>query len=78
VRLTSRVGEVVVEARASDDLMPGVVSLPHGFGHRGQGVLLSVAQGQPGVSANDLTDQRELDASGVAVVNGVPVELRPI
>jgi anaerobic selenocysteine-containing dehydrogenase len=76
VCLTSRVGEVVVEARASDDLMPGVVSLPHGFGHEGEGVRLSVAQGEPGVSANDLTDQEELDASGVAVVNGVPVELR--
>ncbi|MGH7437734.1 MAG: molybdopterin dinucleotide binding domain-containing protein, partial [Polyangiaceae bacterium] len=75
VRVQSRVGDVVVEARASDEMMPGVVSLPHGFGHKGVGLKLTVAEAQPGVSANDLTDGSELDVSGNAVVNGVPVEI---
>jgi anaerobic selenocysteine-containing dehydrogenase len=77
VRVRSRVGEVVVEARACDDVMPGVVSLPHGFGHQGAGVELAVARAQPGVSANDLTDHGDVDVSGTAVLNGVPVEIEP-
>lgn len=75
VRLRSRVGEVVVEAIASDAMMRGVVSLPHGYGHDREGARLRVAAERPGVSANDLTDERDLDVSGTSVVNGVPVEL---
>ena len=57
-------------------MMPGVVSLPHGFGHARPGVLLDTARAQPGASANDLTDERLVDAlSGNAVLNGVPVEV---
>jgi hypothetical protein len=56
--------------------MPGVVSLPHGWGHARPGVQLSIARAQPGASANDLTDERELDAlSGNAALNGVVVEV---
>ena len=76
VRIRSRVGEVQVQVLGSLDMMPGVVSLPHGWGHRRAGVKLDIAQAQPGVSANDLTDERELDAvSGNAVLNGVPVQV---
>ena len=50
VRVTSRVGSVEVEVAASDDLMPGVVSLPHGYGHAGDGVLMSRSREVPGVS----------------------------
>ena len=76
VRVTSRVGSVEVEVLASSDMMPGVVSLPHGFGHARPGVLLDIASAQSGVSANDLTDERLIDAlSGNAVLNGVPVEV---
>jgi anaerobic selenocysteine-containing dehydrogenase len=76
VRIRSRVGEVEVQVLGSLDMMPGVVSLPHGWGHRRAGVKLDIAQGQPGVSANDLTDERQLDAvSGNAVLNGVPVQV---
>lgn len=76
VRVTSRVGSVEVEVQASSDMMPGVVSLPHGFGHSRPGVLLDIASAQSGVSANDLTDERLIDAlSGNAVLNGVPVEV---
>ena len=76
VRVSSRVGEIEVEVQASSDMMPGVVSLPHGFGHARAGVRLEIAQGQPGASANDLTDERQLDAvSGNAALNGVPVQV---
>ncbi|MFJ4372109.1 molybdopterin oxidoreductase family protein [Pseudomonas japonica] len=76
VRVTSRVGCIEVEVQASTDMMPGVVSLPHGFGHARPGVLLDIASAQSGASANDLTDERLVDAlSGNAVLNGVPVEV---
>jgi anaerobic selenocysteine-containing dehydrogenase len=58
-------------------MMPGVVSLPHGFGHSRDGVQLEVATRQPGVSVNDLTDDRFLDVlSGNAAFSGVPVTVR--
>ncbi len=75
-RICSRVGEVEAEVEVTDAVMPGVVSLPHGWGHRGEGAKLGVAALTPGVSANDLTDEREVDAvSGVAVLNGVAVRV---
>jgi anaerobic selenocysteine-containing dehydrogenase len=73
VRVTSRVGSVEVEVAATDDLMPGVVSLPHGYGHAGDGVLMGRSREVPGVSVNDLTDPELLDVSGNAALNGVPV-----
>lgn len=76
VQVRSRVGSIEVEVAASDEVMAGVVSLPHGWGHARPGVQLDIAQAQPGASANDLTDDRRLDAlSGNAVLNGVPVEV---
>lgn len=76
VTVTSRVGSVRVEAAASEDMMPGVVSLPHGYGHQRDGVLLGIATQVPGVSPNDLTDPARLDSSGNAVLNGVPVTVQ--
>ena len=76
VCVRSRVGSLEVEVASSSDMMPGVVSLPHGWGHGRQGVQLAIARAQPGASANDLTDERLLDAlSGNAALNGVPVEV---
>jgi anaerobic selenocysteine-containing dehydrogenase len=76
VRLRSRVGEVRVAAEISTDVMPGVVSLPHGWGHDREGVRLGVASRHAGVSINDLVDDRLLDAlTGTAVLNGTPVEV---
>ncbi|MBM7060471.1 molybdopterin oxidoreductase family protein [Pseudomonas sp. UL073] len=76
VRVRSRVGMIEVEVAASDEMMPGVVSLPHGWGHGRPGVRMAIAAAQPGASANDLTDERHLDAvSGNAALNGVPVEV---
>ncbi|WP_308725343.1 molybdopterin oxidoreductase family protein [Metapseudomonas otitidis] len=76
VRVRSRVGSIEVEVAASLEMMPGVVSLPHGWGHGRPGVMMAIATELPGVSANDLTDERFLDAvSGNAALNGVPVEV---
>ncbi len=76
VRVQSRVGTLHVVVEAATDIMPGVVSLPHGFGHDRAGIRLQIAQRHAGVSCNDLTDELALDAlSGNAVLNGVPVEV---
>ncbi|TWD79914.1 anaerobic selenocysteine-containing dehydrogenase [Kribbella amoyensis] len=74
VEVTSAAGSVVVEVAASNDMMPGVVSLPHGFGHGRPGARLSVANGVAGPSANDVTDAGRTDpVAGTAALNGVPV-----
>jgi anaerobic selenocysteine-containing dehydrogenase len=74
VTVTSAAGAISVEVAASKDIMPGVVSLPHGFGHNRPGAQLSVANQVAGVSANDLTDAGFTDhVAGTAAVNGVPV-----
>jgi anaerobic selenocysteine-containing dehydrogenase len=75
VSVSSRVGDVQVEVQATDDMMRGVVSLPHGYGHRREGVRLEQAVDLPGVSINDLTDAALLDVSGNAAFNGVPVRV---
>ena len=79
VRVTSRVGSVVIAAEVTDELMPGVVSIPHGFGHGRKGVKQKIAQAHAGVSVNDLTDETLIDQlSGNAAVNGVPVQLEAL
>jgi anaerobic selenocysteine-containing dehydrogenase len=77
VRVRSRVGEIQVQCQVSDEMMAGVVSLPHGYGHQLEGVKLSVAQAkQPGACSNYLTDETILDVpSGTHVANGIPVEI---
>jgi anaerobic selenocysteine-containing dehydrogenase len=76
-RVRSRVGSIEVECRVTDEMMPGVVSLPHGFGHRVEGIRMSVAaEKQPGPCSNYLTDEIALDVpSGSHVANGIPVEV---
>lgn len=74
VRVASRVGEIDVEVQATEDIMRGVVSLPHGWGHTRPGVQTRIAGEHAGQSVNDLTDERALDLlSGNAALNGVPV-----
>jgi anaerobic selenocysteine-containing dehydrogenase len=76
VKVSSRIGEVTVEVMGSDEMLPGVVSLPHGWGHDRKGVQQAIAQGLAGVSANDLTDDRYIDpVTGNAALNGVTVEV---
>ncbi len=79
VRVTSRSGSVEIEVLASDDMMPGVVSLPHGYGHGREGVLLREASRLPGVSMNDVTDPERVETvSANAVLNGIPVAVQPV
>jgi anaerobic selenocysteine-containing dehydrogenase len=74
VRVRSRVGEVVVPLEVTDQVMRGVVSLPHGYGHGREGVRLTVATAHAGQSVNDLSDELAVDAvSGNAAFNGLPV-----
>jgi len=76
VRVWSRTGEVEVLVEVSDEVMPGVVSLPHGWGHGGPGVRLRVAAKHAGVSINDLTDEQRIDTlCGNAAFSGVPVRV---
>ena len=78
VRLVSRRGAVEVPVSASDEIMPGVVSLPHGWGHGRRGTRLTTANAHPGVNANALTDPEFLDMSGNAALNGVPVRVEAV
>jgi anaerobic selenocysteine-containing dehydrogenase len=72
----SATGELTVPLEPTDTIMPGVVSLPHGWGHAGS--AQAVAAAHPGVSANALTDESTIDIpSGNAVFNGVPVSISP-
>jgi anaerobic selenocysteine-containing dehydrogenase len=76
IRVTSRVGQIRVKVQATDEIMPGVVSLPHGWGHDRPHTRLSIARQHPGVNLNDLTDEKQYDGlSGNAVLNGIPITI---
>ncbi|MEE8558634.1 MAG: molybdopterin-dependent oxidoreductase [Myxococcota bacterium] len=78
-RVSSRVGTVEVPVELTDEILAGVVSLPHGFGHDHEGTRLSVASTRPGVNSNLLTDEAPLDPlSGNGVLNGIPVTVEPV
>ena len=75
----SRAGEIEVPVEVTDAVMPGVVSIPHGWGHDVDGVRLSVASEHAGSNSNVLADESLVDPlSGNAVLNGIPVELAPV
>ena len=77
--VSSRVGTVELTVEVTDRVMPGVVSLPHGWGHDLPGTRLSVAAEHPGVNSNVLTDELVIDPlSGNSVLNGIPVDLKPL
>jgi anaerobic selenocysteine-containing dehydrogenase len=76
VRVRSRVGSVPIRLELTKTIMPGVVSIPHGWGHGRPGVQLRVAREHAGVSINDLTDDQAVDALlGTAAFSGVPVDV---
>ncbi len=76
--VASRVGKIAVPVEVTDTIMPGVVSLPHGWGHDSPGARLQVAAAHAGVNSNLLADPLRFDAvSGNAVLNGIPVEVSP-
>jgi anaerobic selenocysteine-containing dehydrogenase len=77
--LTSRVHAGPVRIEVTDEMRPGVVSLPHGWGHAASARWQSVAGAHPGVSANDWTDDAVTEGIvGQSILNGVPVRLSRI
>jgi len=69
--------ELVVEV--TDEMMPGVVSVPHGWGHGRAGVRLSVASTVPGESVNDILDPAVIDElSGTSALFGQRVEVTAV
>ena len=76
VKIKSRVGEVLIPVEITDSMMPGVVSIPHGFGHAREGTQVPVADQKPGVSVNDLTDPMRIDPlTGNAAFSGLDLEI---
>jgi len=78
-RVRSKAGELVAPVEVSDEMMRGVVSLPHGWGHDKPEIRLAVASRHAGVCNNVLAPGELVDVpSGNAVVNGIPVEVLPL
>lgn len=79
VKIESKVGAVTTTVIATDEVMPGVVSLPHGWGHQKKGVKMKIASQQQGVNCNALTDDKLIDQlCGNAALNGVPVTISAV
>ena len=76
VRVTGPSGAIELPAEVSEEIMPGVVAVPHGWGHGRSGVGWTIAAGRPGASVNDITDATVMDPlSGNAVLQAVPVRV---
>jgi anaerobic selenocysteine-containing dehydrogenase len=79
VKVSSRAGQIEMPVLITDDMMPGVVCMPHLWGHNRKNTQQNVANANPGVSMNDLTDVTVFDElTGNAIVNGVPVKVEVI
>jgi anaerobic selenocysteine-containing dehydrogenase len=78
-RVASRAGEITAPVEVTDAVRPGVVSLPHGWGHDVPGVRMRVARDHAGVNSNVLADETWIEPlSGNAILNGLPVEIGPV
>ena len=76
--VASRTGRVHAPLEVSDEMKPGVVCLPHGWGHHRAGTRMATAAATPGASLNDVTDELRIDMlSGNAALSGVPVTVSP-
>ncbi|MGE5407196.1 MAG: molybdopterin-dependent oxidoreductase [Syntrophothermus sp.] len=79
VRIASTVGVIEVPLQLSEEMRPGVVSVPHGFGHSREGVGWRIAASHGGASVNDITDPSIVDRlTGNAAFNDVPVRVEPV
>jgi anaerobic selenocysteine-containing dehydrogenase len=77
-KVSNDTGSVTVTVEVSDDITPGVVSLPHGWGHDRDGTQMDVAKRHAGVGSNVVSPGDLLDTiSGNAVLNGIPVRVEP-
>ncbi|MEL0254076.1 MAG: molybdopterin dinucleotide binding domain-containing protein, partial [Novosphingobium sp.] len=75
VTVRSSAGEISLSAEVTEDMMPGTVSIPHGWGHARAGVAMANALGKPGVSVNDITLNEIDPLSGNAALSGIAVEV---
>jgi anaerobic selenocysteine-containing dehydrogenase len=79
VKVASSVGEVQLPVEISEEMMPGVVSIPHGWGHHREGTRIKNAEENAGVSINDLTDHNQLDSlSGNAAFSNNRVKVTTV
>lgn len=79
VRIVSKVGQIEIPVEISKEMMEGVVSIPHGWGHHREGINMQIASQHPGVSINDLTDESLIDQlTGNAAFSNVPVKIEKI
>ena len=79
VAVTSEAGTITVPLELDDDIRPGVISMPHGWGHGDPQTHLAVAHAHPGANTNVLSPGTLVDAvSGNAVLNGIAVEVRKV
>jgi anaerobic selenocysteine-containing dehydrogenase len=70
---------IVVQVELSEEMMPGVVSLPHGWGHDLPGTRMDVAAQRPGANLNALLDENLRDPlSGNAVLSGVAIQMHAL
>ena len=77
-RITSQAGSIVAPVEVSDEMRPGVVCLPHGWGHDKPGTRVGVASAHAGVCNNTIAPGELVDVlSGNAIVNGIPVQVSP-
>ncbi len=76
-QITSSVGSIAAAVEITSDIMPGVVSLPHGWGHDVDGIQMDVARQHPGVNTNRITPAETDRITGTAVLNGIPVTIAP-
>ena len=78
-RIKTEAGDVVAPVEITDYLQPGVVSLPHGYGHHLDGIHMGVAESRPGVNSNLLAREDSFDPlTGTSILNGIPVTIEPI
>jgi anaerobic selenocysteine-containing dehydrogenase len=71
-------GTITLPAWLCDDIMPGVISVPHGWGHDREGVQLGVARKVAGQSVNDIIGSSRVEAvTAMAQLNGIPVTVEP-
>jgi anaerobic selenocysteine-containing dehydrogenase len=76
IQITSNVFSTKIPVEISDEMKEGVVSIPHGFGHNRSGLKMKIAQKNPGVSINDLTDDKKIDfLTGNANFSGTRVKI---
>ena len=74
VEVYSNVGRVKLKSEITDEMMPGTISIPHGWGHNREGTRMKIAEEHAGVSMNDLIDDSLMDElSGVSIISGIPV-----